>query len=544
MLQIDVIRIYKNKRCLVIDDYPDIRASIKRMLNKFGAMNVDTASTGEEAIELCQKYSYDIVLADFNLGEKKSGQQILEEIRYRNLLKHSSLYIMVTAETTRDKVYSAIENQPDAYIAKPFTPPVLQKRLDALLIIKESLAEIDAAADAKDYDRAIALCKQRIAEHDKYEMQCIKILGNLLCETGRFDEAVDVYKAVLKERSLNWALIGLGRAMMRKGQLDQSEEIFRKLRDERCPCLEVYDNLAYIANARGHTLEAQGFMEEAIAMSPESILRQKDLAVVCENNDDLERAEKAYRKVLRVGAHSVYEEPQDYFKFVACTNKIMVREKGFDKKRFEDAGEILSRAVRRFRADDSVLLRAKYMMSDTCVAAGKIDKAKEALADAEKTYHEVATVAEVGPEVLLQRARTFEQNGDKAKAKEILLQLAAKHGDNQALMDEIDRCLDEPVSKQGKTKVIEFNREGKKLFEAQDYVRAIDYFVKALKIYPNHIALNLNLAMALLREMNKSGADPVYVARAKRVMTKIGALPESSEFHALWKTIKAQIDAL
>jgi DNA-binding response OmpR family regulator len=541
MLQIEVIRIYKNKRCLVIDDYPDIRASIKRMLNKFGAMNVDTASTGEEAIELCQKYSYDIVLADFNLGEKKSGQQILEEIRYRNLLKHSSLYIMITAETTRDKVYSAIENQPDAYIAKPFTPPILQKRLDALLIIKESLAEIDAAADARDYDRAINLCRQRIAEHDKYETHCIKILGNLLCETGRFEEAADVYKAVLKERSLNWALIGLGRAMMRKGQLDQSEEIFRKLRDERCPCLEVYDNLAFIANERGNALEAQGFMEEAIAMSPESILRQKDLATICEKNDDIERAEKAYRKVLRIGAHSVYEEPQDYFKFVSCTNKMMTQT-GYDKKRFDDAGEMLTRAVRRFRADGSVLLRAKYMMSDTCMAAGKKDKATEALADAEKTFQEMATTAEVGPEVLMQRARTFEQNGDKAKAKEILLQLAAKFGDNQEIMEEIDRCLDEPVSKQGKVKVVEFNREGKKLFEKEDYVQAIDYFVKALKIYPNHVALNLNLAMALLREMNKNGADPVYLSRCKRVMTKIGELPTTNEFHALWLNIKNQVD--
>lgn len=544
MQQIDIIRIYKNKRCLVIDDYPDIRASIKRMLNKFGAMNVDTASTGEEAMELCQKYSYDIVLSDFNLGEKKSGQQILEEIRFRNLLKHSSIYIMITAETTRDKVYSAIENQPDAYIAKPFTPPVLQKRLDALLVIKESLADIDDAADAGDFDRAISLCRKRIAAHDRYEMQCIKMLGNLLCKTGRFDEAADVYKAVLKERSLNWALIGLGRAMMRKGQLDQSEEIFRKLRDERCPCLEVYDNLAYIANVRGNTLESQGFMEEAIAMSPESILRQKNLAGICENNDDLERAEKAYRKVLRIGAHSVYEEPQDYFKFVSCTNKVMLRQGGYDKKRFEDAGEMLTRAVRRFRADGSVLLRAKYMMSDTCVAAGKQDKAKEALADAEKAFQEAATIAEVGPEVLMQRARTFEQNGDKAKAKEILLQLAAKYADNEALITEIDRCLDEPVSKQGKVKVVEFNREGKKLFEKEDYVQAIDFFVKALKIYPNHVALNLNLAMALLREMNKNGADPVYVSRCKRVMAKIGDLPSTHEFHGLWQTIKTQVDKI
>jgi len=45
-----------------------------------------------------------------------------------------------------------------------------------------------------------------------------------------------------------------------------------------------------------------------------------------------------------------------------------------------------------------------------------------------------------------------------------------------------------------------------------------------------------------LREMNKNGADPVYLSRCKRVMTKIGELPTTNEFHALWLNIKNQVD--
>ncbi len=146
------MKLYKTKKFLVIDDYAEIRGSIKRMLNKFGAEHVDTAHNGEDAMEKCEKNDYDIILADFNLGEKKSGQQLLEEMRYRGLIKYTTLYFMITAETTREKVYSAIENQPDAYLAKPFGPPALQKKLDVLLISKKELAAINDAADKHDYD--------------------------------------------------------------------------------------------------------------------------------------------------------------------------------------------------------------------------------------------------------------------------------------------------------------------------------------------------------------------------------------------------------
>ena len=175
--KIDVIKIYKQKRGLVIDDYPDMRGSIRRMLENFGVSKVDTASNGEEAILKCEENFYDIILADYNLGDAKNGQQILEELRFKNLLKNTSLYMMITAETTKDMVFGALEYQPDDYLTKPFTQAVLGKRLDRMLIEKESLYEINSAMDKLDFDRAIKLCQQRIDMHDKLETRCYKIMG-------------------------------------------------------------------------------------------------------------------------------------------------------------------------------------------------------------------------------------------------------------------------------------------------------------------------------------------------------------------------------
>jgi DNA-binding response OmpR family regulator len=544
MLQIDIIRLYSDKKCLVIDDYPDIRASIKRMLAKFGANHVDTASNGEEAMAMCMKHSYDIILADYNLGEKKSGQQLLEEMRYRKLLKHSGIYLMITAEVTRDKVYSAIENQPDAYIAKPFTPPYLQKRLDALMIAKQSMAAINEAADNQEYSLAIDLCKQKIAENDKYRTMCLKMLGQMYLVTEQFDEALELYQNVLKERSLIWALIGLGKALMRNGQQDEAEDVFRSLIQQRCPCLEVYDCLAEVLSKKNKTFEAQVILEEAAELSSETILRQQNLAYVCELNDDLERAEKAHRKVVRNSAHSVYDEPDNYFNYVNCLNKISKNSAGFDKKRYEDANTALERVSKRFRKDTDAQLRARFMQSETAQAAGKKEKARELLDDAELRLAKLQELEDISPQVVLSRARALHANGEEEQARGVLEALAEQYAGNAEVTQAIDGCLDEPVSKEGKSKMVEFNREGKKLFEAKNFKGAVDYFNKALKIFPNHVALNLNLAMALLREMKVSGTDPIYLARSQRVLAKLSNLPADHQFYPLHESLLKQVAAL
>ena len=103
------------------------------MLSSFGAYHVDMASSSEEAMDKCRFNFYDIILCDFNLGQGKNGQQILEALKVSKRIKHVHLFIMITAETAKDVVLGAREYQPDAYIAKPITRTVLETRLGHLI---------------------------------------------------------------------------------------------------------------------------------------------------------------------------------------------------------------------------------------------------------------------------------------------------------------------------------------------------------------------------------------------------------------------------
>lgn len=140
----------KNKSILIVDDFPGMRSMLKTMLLSYSATDVIECGNGVEAIEKMAERTFDIVLCDYNLGEGKDGQQILEEAKERDLIPYSTVYIMTTAENTSEMVMGAVEYQPDDYLSKPFTKQVLIARLKTLVEKKSFLKPIANAMKHKD----------------------------------------------------------------------------------------------------------------------------------------------------------------------------------------------------------------------------------------------------------------------------------------------------------------------------------------------------------------------------------------------------------
>ena len=80
---------WSSKNYLIVDDFVGVRQLMRESLRNLGAKNIDQAASGGEAMALLVRSRYDVVLCDFNLGEGKNGQQVLEEVRVRNLLMPS-----------------------------------------------------------------------------------------------------------------------------------------------------------------------------------------------------------------------------------------------------------------------------------------------------------------------------------------------------------------------------------------------------------------------------------------------------------------------
>ncbi len=105
---------------LIVDNYPFGRDTLRRTLLSLGAEKVDIAVSAAAAISMCKSIDYDMVFSDYDLGDGKNGQQLLEELRSQKLLRNVSAFVILTSETTRDVVLSTLEFQPDDYLAKPY----------------------------------------------------------------------------------------------------------------------------------------------------------------------------------------------------------------------------------------------------------------------------------------------------------------------------------------------------------------------------------------------------------------------------------------
>jgi FimV-like protein len=542
MQKIDLFKIYQRKSALVIDDYPDMRGSIRRMLTNFGVASVDTASSGEEAILKCEHHHFDIILADYNLGDSKSGQQILEELRYRNLLKFTSCYVMITAETTRAMVFGALEYQPDDYLTKPFTQSVLQLRLDRLMQEKEALYPINHAIDANDFERAIACCDERIDQNDRYQEKAFRLKARCYYMRHKYKDARKIYEDVQKERALDWAQIGLGKCLIEMGELDQAEQIFAELVANNCLCLEVFDCLADIKNRKGELTIAQQLLEHASEISPNAIQRQQLLAQISQDNNDWETAEKAHRKVMRLGANSCYESPELYFKFARCISTQM-RQGDANPKRVKDVEDVLERARKRYRDNTGARMQADVINATAYADAGQPDESRKRMTQLEGKISGMEDMS-TDIDLTLDLARAYLAMGDRDKAKEILLELAAQQPDNDGIWEAIDRVSDEPLSPKGKQKAIDLNNQGKELFASKNYARAIKLFGEALRLYPNNIALKLNLLLALVREMGAIGPDTSMVTRAEQIVRSLDQLPDDHPLYDRFTVLTQHVEQL
>jgi DNA-binding response OmpR family regulator len=529
-----LVKIFKQKTALVIDDFPDMRGSIRRMLISYGIESVDTAPTGEEAILKCEENNYDIIIADYNLGDNKNGQQVLEELRHKNLLKNTSIYMMVTAETTKSMVFSALEFQPDDYLTKPFTQTVLEKRLTRMVLEKEALFLINNSMDRLDFDNAIALCKERIEQQDKYKFRCNKIMGNCLLKKERFSKAKELYQQVLGEREVEWAFIGLGKAQLALGDVEQAEATFANLVANGCMCMEVYDHLAEIKNRKGQAKEAQAILQEAIDISPNSFSRQQLMSQISEGNDDWEHAEMAHRKVIKLSQNSVHESPEHHFKLARCIGSDISQNGLQDSKRLKEAEDVLRLCKRKYKNDKNIALQSDAVLANVMACADKKEQSQKTLEEVESQ----AGSLEQRPATLqLEMARTYMATGQHEKAHDLLVQLADKYAEDEDVCEAIDQISDEPLTAQGKKKAIELNQQAKELFANKDYVKAVNLFGQALTHYPNNVGLNLNFMLALVRKMNADGGSHAEIDRCKAARDRIAHIDESNPLYERYQLL-------
>ncbi len=504
--QIDIVKIYNDKRCLVVDDFPEVRGSLTRMLRIFGAQSVDTAADGEEAVAHCAENRYDVVLCDYNLGSGKDGQQILEEVRFTGTVPMTSLFVMITAEVTSEMVLGALECQPDDYITKPFTQASLKVRLDRAIIRHMALIEIKKAIAEKNYLRALHLCNEAIQQGTRYSLDCLKLKGQLLFVANKLEEAKALYTQVLNTKPVVWAQLGLGKLLLATGELDTAAEILKDVIAQDNRYIEAHDLLGEIYLRQHKPREAQEAVLDGSRISPKSVLRHRRLGELAELNHDDDAALKSYQHAVRWGFNSCHESEQDYFNYTRKAAEIIREGKSEDISAIEkQANTFLERARKRYHNRPDVIVQASMAQTQLLIAKGNEKNAKAAAENAIRAFNELPMPP---VEATLEYARTLRAMGEEQEAINVLLPLTERYEGDEKIIAKIDSITSEPISDPGKEIAARLTKVGISDYEQKEYDKAISIFRQALEAYPKHIGLNMNLIQTLIACMeNNPGED-------------------------------------
>ncbi|RMG62386.1 MAG: response regulator [Calditrichaeota bacterium] len=118
-------------KVLVVDDSPTMRRMVKNVLVQLGHTDVLEAEDGIQALQLLEMHAVDLLIIDWNMPGI-NGIEVVRRLRQKS--RYQSLpVIMISIRDNRDDVLQAAQAQVSGYLLKPFSPTVLQKKIEQVL---------------------------------------------------------------------------------------------------------------------------------------------------------------------------------------------------------------------------------------------------------------------------------------------------------------------------------------------------------------------------------------------------------------------------
>lgn len=113
---------------LIVDDDDTVQTMLYKVVRSNG-IQAETASSGEQAIQLTSSKQYDLILLDVNMPGM-DGFEVIQQLRTRGI--QTPIIIVSGRQEDYDTLYG-LDIGADDYITKPFNPVVLGAKVKALI---------------------------------------------------------------------------------------------------------------------------------------------------------------------------------------------------------------------------------------------------------------------------------------------------------------------------------------------------------------------------------------------------------------------------
>lgn len=528
---------FESKLFLIIDSVPEMQRAMSMTLSSVGANKVEYATRATEAMTKLSRFDVDVVMCDYDLGNGYDGLHLLEEIKERNLIKQSCVFMIVTSERRAHRVIGAAELAPDAYLLKPFTGEQLLQRLERAVKRKDVMKGVDNFIMHHEYLSAIAECDKRISNKDEYIVDFLRLKGSLAIKIGDHLAAKTVYEQIMAIKPLGWAKMGLAKALTLNKQFDEARVHFEEILDENDHIMEAYDWLSKIQTAQGALANAQETVQKAVTLSPVVLKRQKALGEAATLNGDFGVAAEALQKTIDIAKYSAYRCVEDY------ANLARVQRLKGD---LNAATQTAMQVRREFKGDPVASWVATLMDSQVQSDIGQQIRARELLDQAIMQFKDFGAL--LTQDAQLELAHACYQQGRDEVGKQVMETLVRNNHDNEAVLKKIANVfalenredIGQSLINENVQSVVDLNNNGVRLAQAGRLDDAVGIFMKAVEELPNNQQVTLNAVNAILGYIHKKGWHESYIAQAQGYLEKVRRMdPTSVKYQKLLQAYRA-----
>ncbi|OUL59814.1 response regulator [Pseudoalteromonas ulvae] len=485
-------------KVLIVDDQPLAQSYMKQSLESIGFRELTCAEHAHSAIRLCEKQKFDLILCSFNLGRDKDGYHLYEELKKKRLVRQSTGFIFISAETDASLVRSVVELQPDDFLAKPFVLRELSVRIERLLKRKRALAKIYDFIDVENYSKALKYIESNLSADGMahYSPILLRLKGELLIKLKRFAEAKEFFKSVLNLQKFTWAKVGLVESFIANHEFKMAKSLLEAMVEKPETKLVSYDLLGKLELQLKNYHQAQEYLASASEMSPRNIERQTSLLNVARINHDYEQHYDTNRSILKYAKHSIHDCPDIY---------LNVARAGVDYALTTEQSDLINRLTRQTN-DYLSELKQQFPDADTQeqldIVRARLHYLKDEREKAVALINQL--VEEDGP------IRSLEDTLDKAKAlhelgfhqrSSVLFEKIAEHCAKYPSKDETFMAyLDQEKQERNDIKYgpRELNNNAVQQYQKGKYQQAVDTFTQAFRIMPRNQSIALNLLQCIL----------------------------------------------
>ncbi len=134
----EISRFVGEGKVLIVDPSQVTRSSVAQILSGMGLKGTSlvTCATFDEAEERVRSLRPKVVLADYELDQRKCSLELFQTLKGQIQDLRAHLFVLVTGNTSQTAVARAAEEDVDSYILKPFTPASFRNALMRAVITK------------------------------------------------------------------------------------------------------------------------------------------------------------------------------------------------------------------------------------------------------------------------------------------------------------------------------------------------------------------------------------------------------------------------